>query len=270
LKKVLIPALLLVLAAVGSRHATASSSGAARAPIGPLADSGTFTLAAEVPVRYPSKACPPGTPTTIECFSRSGSTTIRGLGTVTESYPYTVDGLPVGCTLGEVRVLPASVHFSVAGKGEIELRVDGSGCLSRVPPAPVQGVETFTITGGTGEYAGASGAGTIAHVSSGPPVFSGRDTWTGTLVVPGLDFDLTGPIVTARNRMARAPRGKKRVRVKYAVSARDDVEGAIRAACRPKSGSWFRVGRTRVRCSATDTSGNESNATFIVTVKRTR
>jgi hypothetical protein len=70
--------------------------------------------------------------------------------------------------------------------------------------------------------------------------------------------------------MARAPRGKKRVRVKYAVSARDDVEGAIRAACRPKSGSWFRVGRTRVRCSATDTSGNESNATFIVTVKRTR
>jgi hypothetical protein len=259
-----------VVAAVGSRHATASVLGAVRASNGPLANTGTFAIAAQLPVRYPPKACPPGTPTTIECFSRSGSATIRGLGTVTESYPYTVDGLPAGCTVDQVRVLPATVHFSVAGKGEIELRVDGSGCLLRLPPAPVQGVETFTITGGTGRYAGASGGGTIAHVSNGPPIWSGRDTWTGTLLVPGLDFDLTAPIVTARDRTVRAPRRKKRVRVKYTVSARDEVDGAIRAACQPKSGSWFRVGRTRVRCSAMDTSGNESRTTFLVTVKRVR
>jgi hypothetical protein len=268
LRKALIPALLLVLAAVGARH---EAFGAVGASSGPLADTGTFTLAAELPVRYPPKACAPGTPSSIECFARAGSTTIRGLGTVTESYPYSVDSLPLGCALNQVRVLPAPVQLAVAGKGEIELRVDGSGCLDRVPPAPVQGVETFTITGGTGKYAGASGLGTIAHVSNGPPAWSGRDTWTGTLVVPGLEFDLTAPILTGtRNRTVRAPRGKKRVRVKYAVSARDEVDGAIRAACRPKSGSWFKVGRTRVQCSATDTSGNESRAAFLVTVRRAR
>jgi hypothetical protein len=269
LRKALVRALLLALAAVGVRHAAAF--GAVGASRGPLADTGTFTLAAELAVRYPPQACPPGTPSSIECFARAGSTTIRGLGTVTESYPYSVDGSPVGCAINQVRVLPATVHFTVAGKGEIGLRVDGSDCLDRVPPAPVQGVETFTITGGTGRYAGASGGGTIAHVSNGPPAWSGRDTWTGTLVVPGLEFDLTAPVVTgARNRTVRAPGGKRRVRVKYAVSARDDVDGAIRAACRPKSGSRFGLGRTRVRCAATDRSGNESRATFVVTVKRAR
>lgn len=268
----LIP-LLGLLAAVGARHAAASVSGAAGASNGrlALADTGTFTLAAELGVRYPPKACPPGTPSSVECFARMGSATIRGLGNVTESYAYFVDGSPAGCAVDEVRVLATTVRLSVAGKGEIELRVDSSGCLRRVPPEPVHGEETFTVTGGTGKYAGASGGGTLATVSNGPPDWSGKDTWTGTLVVPGLDFDLTAPVIKGvRNRTVRAPRGRKRVRVTYTVSARDDVDGPIRAICRPRSGSWFRVGRTRVRCSATDTSGNESTATFAVTVKRAR
>jgi hypothetical protein len=230
-----------------------------------------LTLAAELPVKYPPTACPPGTPSSIECYARTGSEIIRGLGNVTETYPYFVDGLPAGCAGDEVRVLPATVRLSVGGKGEFELRVQGSGCLGRVPPNPVQGVETFTITGGSGRYAGASGTGMITHVSYGPPDWAGRDAFAGTLVVPGLDFDLTAPVMTgARNMTVRAPRGKKRIRVRYAVSARDEVDGAVRAACRPRSGSWFRVGRTRVRCSATDTSGNESTAAFIVNVKRAR
>jgi HYR domain-containing protein len=229
-----------------------------------------FTLAAELPIRYPLKPCAPGTPTNIECYARAGTATIPGLGALTESYPYTIDGAPLDCAVDQVRLLPATVRLSVAGKGEIELRVDGS-CLDRRPPAPVQGVERFTVAGGSGRYAGATGEGTVAHTSGGPPVYPGRDTWNGTLVVPGLDFDLTAPVVTgARNRTVRAPRGRKRVRVRYAVSARDDVDGAIHPECRPKSGAWFTVGRTRVHCSATDTSGNESGATFLVTVKRAR
>lgn len=267
LRKALFLAVVLALAALGARQAAASSRGASS---GPLAETGTFALSAEVVVRYPPKACPPGTPDTIDCFSRSGRATIRGLGAVTESYPYTIDAAPTGCAANQVRVLPATVLFSVAGKGEIELRLDGSSCLDRIPPAPVQGVERFTVTGGSGRYANATGEGTIVHVSTGPIAYWGRDTWTGTLVVPGLDFDLTAPVVTTHNRTVRAPRRKKRVRVRYTVSARDDVDGAIRAACRPKSGSWFRVGRTRVGCSAADTSGNESRATFLVTVKRAR
>jgi hypothetical protein len=188
---------------------------------------------------------------------------------VKESYPYFVDHSPAGCGDNEVRVLPATARLIVAGKGEIELRLDGSGCLVRIPPNPVQGEETFTVTGGSGTYASASGAGTLVHFSTGPPDWSGRDTWAGTLVVPGLEFDLTAPVISgARNRTVHVSRGKKRIRVKHTVSAHDAVDGAIRAACKPKSHSWFRIGRTRVRCSAGDTSGNKSAATFTVTVKR--
>jgi HYR domain len=270
-----IPLVLVVglLAAFAARHAAASLPGTAGPSNGRLspADTGTLTFEAELTVRYPPTACPAGTPNSVECFARTGNGTIRGLGTVKESYPYVVEDLPPGCAADQVRVPPATVRLSVAGKGEIELRLGGSGCLTRVPPDPVRGEETFTVTGGSGRYAGASGGGTITHESNGPPSWRGRDTWTGTLVVPGLDFDLTAPTLAgARDRTVRASRGTKRVRVVYAVSSQDDTDGAVHVACRPTSGSWFSVGRTRVRCSATDTSGNESTASFIVTVQRAR
>lgn len=262
-----------LLASVGARHAEAAQHGGAAASNGRLARAaaGTLTFEAELSVRYPPTPCPAGTPNSIACFARAGTATIRGLGNVKESYPYLVEDFPAGCAADQVRVLPATVELTIAGKGEIELRVAGSSCLTRTPPDPVEGTETFTITGGSGKYAGASGGGTIAHESKGPPSWRGRDTWTGTLVVPGLDFDLNAPIVTgARDTTVRAPRGAKRVRARYAVSARDDVDGAVRVACQPRSGSWFSVGRTRIGCSAADTSGNQSTASFVVTVKRSR
>jgi hypothetical protein len=104
----------------------------------------------------------------------------------------------------------------------------------------------------------------------GPSAWRGTDTWTGTIVVPGLDFDLTPPTVTgAVGKTVRVPSAQKRVRVRYAVTAHDDVDGAVPATCKPRSGSWFSVGRTRVLCSATDTSANATTVTFVVTVKRT-
>jgi hypothetical protein len=236
-----------------------------------LADARALTFEAELRVRYPPAPCPAGTPVAVECFARTGGGTIRGLGSVTESYAYSVESLPAGCNPEPVRVLPAAARLSVLGKGEIEIRVAGTGCLSRVPPNPLLAEETFTITGGSGRYAGASGGGTIAHVSYGPPGWSGRDKWTGTLVVPELSFDVTPPTLTgASNRTIRVPKRLKRIRVRYAVDARDDVDGQLPVTCEPRSGSWFTVGRTRVLCSATDTSGNESGATFVVTVKRKR
>ena len=74
----------------------------------------------------------------------------------------------------------------------------------------------------------------------------------------------------ATNKLVRVGRSLKRVRVTYAVVAQDDVDGTFPATCLPKSRTWFKVGRTTVRCSARDTSGNESRATFVVTVKRQR
>jgi len=64
-----------------------------------------------------------------------------------------------------------------------------------------------------------------------------------------------------------APRKAKRVRVTYKVTARDEVDGVIAADCRPRSGSTFKHGRTTVQCSAVDSSVNQREASFRVTVK---
>jgi hypothetical protein len=135
----------------------------------------------------------------------------------------------------------------------------------------LQAKESFTVTRGSGRYADVTGSGTISHLSYGPPAWRGRDTWAGTVVVPGLEFDLTAPTLTgAMDRTIRAPRRLKRVRVTYNVRAQDAVDGALPVTCRPRSKSRFAVGRTRIRCSATDTSGNDVTATFVITVSRRR
>jgi hypothetical protein len=138
--------------------------------------------------------------------------------------------------LGDViRLLPTTVHLVVAGKGEIDI----------------------------------STGGTVTTTSYGPLSSSGNDTWAGTLVVPGLDFDLTPPVLTGANsKTVRVPRRPKHVRIAHTVTARDDVDGTRPVSCRPRSRGWFAVGRTRVRCSATDTSGNVGTVTFVLTVKR--
>jgi len=130
--------------------------------------------------------------------------------------------------------------------------------------------QSFTVTGGTGIYAGASGSGTVRRsvgFSSGS--FRGFETWTGTLSVPGLDFDITSPVLTgATNKTVTAKRGAKSARVTFKVTAQDDKDGALSATCLPRSGSRFRIGRTVVNCTATDTSANTTNASFKVTVRR--
>jgi len=56
--------------------------------------------------------------------------------------------------------------------------------------------------------------------------------------------------------------------VTYKVTARDAVDGAVAATCKPRSGSFFKLGRTVVTCTASDTSGNNRAARFVITVRR--
>ena len=232
---------------------------------------GALTFEVEIPITYPPASCPAGTPPGITCSTRTGAGVVRGLGRVEESYAYLLDESPAGCSRESVRGLPSTARLTVPGKGEIDVRVSGTECLTRVPPNPVTGTETFTVTGGSGRFAGASGGGTIAHRSEGPPGWRGRDTWSGTLTVPGLEFDLTPPVLSgAISKSVRAPRRANRVRVTYNVTATDDVDGTVPVSCRPRSGSRFRVGRTVVRCSATDSSANTVTARFRIVVKRRR
>jgi hypothetical protein len=224
----------------------------------------TFALRAEVSISYPAADCPPGTPRLFECFARTGNAIVPGLGAVEESYDYVIENAPPGCTApsgSDALRLPATtVRLTVAGKGEIHLSTGGTGCLSRT--GSLRSSEPFTITGGSGLYVGASGGGTLTSLSLGPPSFTGIDTWTGTLVVPGVQFDVNAPAINGAV--------NKSVRVTYAVTAQDEVDGVVPVTCSPRSGTPFAIGRARVTCTATDTSGNTGTATFTVRVTRRR
>jgi hypothetical protein len=54
--------------------------------------------------------------------------------------------------------------------------------------------------------------------------------------------------------------------VVYTATATDLVSGAVAISCTPPSGSLFPIGTTTVTCSASDTSGNKSTGSFVVTV----
>ncbi len=266
--------LLVGLATVTAGMAAAAPASAPRSSGGPAAspDSGTLALRAVFSVRAQLAACPAGTRASVNCYSRVGSAIVRGLGTVSESYLYPVETNAEGCTAGFYRVLSYTARFAVAGKGEIEIAVPGSTCLSS-DQVFGRHVSALTITGGTGAYGGASGNSTLDHAlrQTGPGRAAGTDTWVGTLSVPGLEFDVSRPILRGIvSKTVRAPRGARRARVTYRVTARDEVDGVVPVSCRPRSGSRFRIGRTVVNCSATDGSGNKATARFTITVKPRR
>jgi hypothetical protein len=78
----------------------------------------------------------------------------------------------------------------VLGKGEIDIALSGVGtCLAgdAVRAAP----QAFTMTGGTGIYASASGSGTLQYTINrvSGAGRAGTDLWIGTLLVPGLAFE---------------------------------------------------------------------------------
>lgn len=233
---------------------------------------GTLNLQAELRFVSVPTVCPPGVSESVVCHARTGEGLVAGLGRVTETYVFMADPTAASCPSGTAKVLAYSVRWGVAGKGDLDLAVaEKPECVAFID-VPSASPQAFTVTGGTGAYVGASGSGTVTRVAGSPgPRVRGTDTWTGTITVPGLEFDVTPPMLSgARSRTVRAPRRAKRVRVRYEVSATDNVDVSVAVSCRPVSGSRFRIGRTGVTCSATDASGNTATARFTVTVKRRR
>ena len=253
----------LALALLATTLAVAAVAQVASGVANTGATTGSLTFEAVLAMTSTPGPCPPGSPPDADlCAARTGSGAVRGLGDVSEAYTFFVQE-------GECdRVFETTARLEVAGKGELELAVDRyqGECIT----SSLNLSRAFTITGGSGIYAGASGGGTVNHVASYTPSGSaGTDTWTGTLNVPGLEFDVTPPTLSgAVNKKARARRGSKRVRVTYRVTASDAVDGSIPVSCQPRSGSRFKIGRTFVKCSATDRSANTQAGRFRVTVKR--
>jgi HYR domain len=206
-----------------------------------------------------------------DCAARTVDGPFPGLGSVTASYGFQMDLGTTSCSGGLGKALAYPIRLNVAGKGAIDLAVSEATACTAIESVRVQ-EQAFTITGGTGIYAGASGSGTLVPELGEPRDDGSRhglETIRGTLTVPGLEFDLIAPTFAgAKSRKVVAPRRAKRVRVKYAVTATDAVDGPVPVACRPRSGTRFRIGRTTVSCSSTDTSANAATARFRITVRR--
>jgi hypothetical protein len=232
-------------------------------------DRASGTLAIDTTVsstRTPAGAddCPPGVPSRAVCAKYTGEGAIRGLGRVTTRYTKIITSmLGSGCEVSVARPLVIEVE----AKGTIELASDA--CWFFRLPIDI-GPFQFTVTGGSGTYGGATGSLTFSsRVAATPP--GSRDTWTGTLSVPGYEFDLTPPTLTgARNRIVRVAKKAKRVRVRYSARANDAVDGSVPVTCEPRSGRFFKVGRTKVTCTAEDSSLNSATKSFTVSVKRRR
>jgi hypothetical protein len=88
-----------------------------------------------------------------------------------------------------VKPFATTGRLVVAGKGELHFSLaEGVECVELEPVRNEP--QNFTITGGTGSYRGASGSGTVARLLGGGV---GSETWTGKLVAPGVEFDVTPP-----------------------------------------------------------------------------
>lgn len=220
--------------------------------------------------RFDDAFCPPGGSMFDRCVRFVGNGQLPGLGRATTTYTKILPGNDFNCSV----LNHNTAVIEIAGKGAISVSRTGRLCG---PTAPVElPPSTFTVTGGSGMYADA--AGTLVFKSSVyaanfgcGPCGDGLDTWTGTLTVPGVDFDTTAPVLAgAVSKTVRISKNVKRVRVPYTVAATDGVDGAVPTSCTPRSGSWFKVGRTSVTCSATDSSGNTATSRFTVTVKQAR
>ena len=205
--------------------------------------------------------CPGQAPPNAICRNRGGASRVRGLGNVSSSYTWFAAA--GDCPAPLVKPFPTTGQIVVAQKGAIHFALAEGACIEQEPVRDEP--QQFTITGGTGIYQGASGQGIVARsLAEG----SGTETWTGPLTGPGLEFDLTPPKITgAVPKTVRAKARAKRKRVTYKVIARDAVDGVVAAPCAPRSGSFFRRGRTVVRCRASDKSANTASARFVITVR---
>src|SRR5919197_1952822 len=93
----------------------------------------------------------------------------------------------------------------------------------------------------------------------------------GLLVVPAGNTvsayasDSTPPTITVPSTITAAAMSSSGAIVSYSVSATDPDDTAT-VGCTPSSGSTFPVGATTVRCTATDTAGNQASASFLVVV----
>lgn len=82
--------------------------------------------------------------------------------------------------------------------------------------------------------------------------------------------DTNPPAINCPSNIVAAAEGVDGAVVRWNATATDDCDTNVVVRCHPVSGSFFPLGRTLVRCIATDHSGNQSSCGFVVTVRGER
>ena len=195
----------------------------------------------------------------VTCFDFSGHGVIRGLGETTISFQLLSNHADPSCPRWTTRG-----GVMATAKGKLAFDAALPGCQAGEGRG---GTLDWTITSGEGALAGASGSGTA--VFADPDLLGAREyaQWSGTINASYV-FDTTPPVFAHASSRTVVIRHGRKARVRFTVTASDAVDGATAVTCRPPSGSSFRVGRTRVVCAATDSSGNTATTRFFVVVKR--
>jgi len=80
-------------------------------------------------------------------------------------------------------------------------------------------------------------------------------------------IDTDPPTIFAPTAVHARTISTKGIHVRFRVRAIDKRDGRVHVRCLPASGSFFRVGKTRVTCSAHDRNGNRAVKRFRVVVR---
>lgn len=207
------------------------------------------------------------------CFDHTANPVVRGLGRVSLSFTAWQTFFGLEC----VHLAVVEGSLVTAKKGTLRFAGTKTGCAGSVSDGNLvlKGQVPVSVTGGDGDFAGGSGQGTLTLLSTGSATNTSAGPETGrfklALDLPNGTFDIAPPTIAGANsKYVRGPASAKRVRVTYRVTARDAVDGPVPVSCRPRSGSAFRIGSTKVTCSATDRSANEATARFRIRVTRAR
>jgi subtilisin-like proprotein convertase family protein len=89
---------------------------------------------------------------------------------------------------------------------------------------------------------------------------------TGTVSFTITVQDTTAPLLTLPGTMSALATSPSGAVVSYSASAIDDIDDVVPVTCAPPSGSTLPIGITTVPCTATDSAGNTSTASFQVSV----
>jgi hypothetical protein len=161
-----------------------------------------------------------------------------------------------------VAAIRAAAHLSVGHGGDVSSAagVGIQAISSGQATLAATWVGQVTLTAATSAIV-AVGSLTGVEAIRGHAVVADRDlTFFGDGTPPG-------PTVRVPQDIAATAGDHAAARVTYRVTAADAAGNPLVPVCDPSSGALFKLGKTRVECSATDAAGRQAQAHFAVTVR---